>query len=63
MSRLSYLVYLMHVMWLGLWVSVFKDTLALPTVAAIPAISVCTFISCFVTAKIISYIPGSKWLV
>ena len=63
MSRLSYLVYLMHVMWLGLWVSVFKDTLALPTAAAIPAISVCTFISCFVTAKIISYIPGSKWLV
>lgn len=63
MSRLSYLVYLMHIFWLGLWVSVFKDTLALPTAAAIPAIAVSTFASCFITAKAISLIPGSKWLI
>ena len=44
-------------------VTVFKHTLALPTVAAIPCIAVSTFICCFVTAKIISFIPGSKWII
>ena len=62
-SKLSYGMYLMHIFWLGLWVTVFKDTLALPTVAAIPCIAVVTFICCFVTTKIISFIPGSKWIV
>jgi len=56
-------MYLMHIFWLGLWVTVFKDTLALPTVVAIPCIAVVTFICCFVTTKIISFIPGSKWIV
>ena len=63
MSKLSYGMYLMHIFWLGLWVTVFKHTLALPTVAAIPCIAVSTFICCFVTAKIISFIPGSKWII
>lgn len=62
-SKLSYGMYLMHIFWLGLWVTVFKDTLALPTVTAIPCIAVVTFICCFVTTKIISFIPGSKWIV
>ena len=62
-SKLSYGMYLMHIFWLGLWVTVFKDTLALPTVAAIPCIAVVTFICCFVTTKIISFIPGGKWIV
>ena len=57
-SKLSYGMYLMHIFWLGLWVTVFKDTLALPTVTAIPCIAVVTFICCFVTTKIISFIPG-----
>lgn len=63
MSKLSYGMYLMHIFWLGLWVTVFKQTLGLPTVAAIPCIAVATFISCFVTTKIISFIPGSKWII
>lgn len=63
MSKLSYGMYLMHIFWLGLWVTIFKHNLALPTVAAIPCIAVTTFISCYVTAKIISYIPGSKWII
>ena len=62
-SKLSYGMYLMHIFWLGLWATVFKHTLALPTVAAIPCIAVSTFICCFVTAKIISFIPGSKWII
>jgi surface polysaccharide O-acyltransferase-like enzyme len=63
MSKLSYGMYLMHIFWLGLWVTLFKHTLALPTVAAIPAIAVATFISCYITSKLISYIPGSKWII
>lgn len=63
MSKLSYGMYLMHIFWLGLWVTVFKQKLELPTVAAIPCIAVATFISCFVTTKIISFIPGSKWII
>lgn len=63
MSKLSYGMYLMHIFWLGLWVTVFKHDLALPTVAAIPCIAVSTFICCYVTTKIISLIPGSKWII
>ena len=63
MSKLSYGMYLMHIFWLGLWVTVFKHNLALPTVAAIPCIAVSTFICCYVTTKIISLIPGSKWII
>jgi hypothetical protein len=56
-------MYLMHIFWLGLWVTVFKHDLALPTVAAIPCIAVSTFICCYVATKIISLIPGSKWII
>ena len=63
MSKLSYGMYLMHIFWLGLWATVFKYTLALPTVAAIPCIAVSTFICCFITSKLISFIPGSKWII
>lgn len=63
LSKLSYGMYLMHIFWLGLWVAVFKSVLPLPTVAAIPAIATCTFICCFVTTKVISLIPGGKWIV
>ncbi len=63
MSKLSYGIYLMHTFWLGLWATVFKTTLELPTVAAIPCIAVSTFICCLITTKIISFIPGSKWII
>ena len=62
LSNLSYGMYLMHIFWLGLWVTVFKVSLGLPTAAAIPAIAACTFISCFATAKILTYIPGGNWV-
>lgn len=62
-SRLSYGIYLMHIFWLGAWVALFKQTLALPTGAAIPAIAAATFVSCAATAKIVSLLPGSKWII
>lgn len=61
-SDLTYGMYLMHIFWLYPWVIVFKDTLALPTVAAIPVIAVATFLSSLVTSKILSMIPGGRWL-
>lgn len=62
-SRLSYGIYLMHIFWLGLWVSVFKGIYNLPTVAAIPVIAIVTFICCYITARLIALIPGSKWII
>lgn len=62
-SKLSYGIYLMHIFWLSFWVSVFKGDLDLPTVAAIPVIAITTFVCCYITSKIISYIPGSKWII
>lgn len=61
-SRLTYGMYLMHIFWLGFWVGIFKDTMALPTVMAIPSIAVATLISCYATSKVLEPIPGSKWL-
>lgn len=63
LSKLSFGMYLMHIFWLGLWVSLFKVNLELPTGVAIPAIALGTFISCALTTKIISYLPGSKWII
>ncbi len=62
-SQLSYGIYLMHIFWLGFWVSVFKVDYPLPTVAAIPAIAVTTFVCCYLTARVISFLPGSKWII
>ncbi|MBO4943381.1 MAG: acyltransferase [Muribaculaceae bacterium] len=62
-SKLSYGMYLIHIFWLGYWVSVFKDDMALSSDIAIPAITVTTFICCALTCKLITYIPGSKWLI
>ena len=62
-SKCSYGMYLMHIFWLGLWASVFKQTLALPTVASIPLIALCTFTCSYLTTKVVSLMPGSKWIV
>ncbi|MGM9705215.1 MAG: acyltransferase, partial [Prevotella sp.] len=62
-SKRSYGMYLMHMFWLGMWGSIFKGEMALPTVAAIPSVAVCTFICSYLTSKIISFLPGSKWVV
>ena len=59
-SKMSFGMYLMHILWLGLWVSIFKPIL--PTVAAIPAIAVATFVSSYIATKILSYLPYSYWI-
>lgn len=63
LSKRSYGMYLMHIFWLGVWVVLYKEQLHLPTVTAIPCIAATTFVCCYVTTKLISLIPGSKWIV
>lgn len=62
MSKLSYGMYLMHILWLGLWVRIFKGDMELSTSLAIPAIALATFFSCYVSTKILSRIPFCGWM-
>lgn len=63
MSQMSFGIYLVHLFWLGLFVAIFKTNMTLPTVAAIPVISLTTFLSSYVTIKIASYLPYSRWFI
>lgn len=63
LSELSYGMYLMHIFWLHLWSIVSMQMLQLPTVASIPFIAVCTFVSSALTTELASHLPGSKWVV
>lgn len=63
LSKLSYGMFLMHIFWLGLGVSIFKNDLALPTVAAIPVIAIFTFVCSYAATKLISLLPRSKWII
>lgn len=62
-SKMSYGMYLMHIFWLGMWVTMYKQEWALPTAAAIPAIAISTYVCSYVTTKLISLVPDSKWLI
>lgn len=63
LSNLSYGMYLMHIFWLGMWTTILKGEMALPSVSAIPAIAICTFMSCWISSLVISILPGGKWVV
>ena len=68
LSKLSFGMYLMHLLWLHVFVVLFigeggAAAPAVPVYAAIPLIAVCTFVCCAVTTKLLSLIPGSKWVV
>lgn len=62
-SNLSYGMYLMHIFWLGFWVGIIKGEYAMATGGAIPAIAACTFVSCYLTARLIAFVPGAKWII
>ena len=63
LSNLSYGMYLIHIFWLGMWTSMLKGEMDMPSMYAIPAIAICTFLSCWASCKIISLIPGGGWVV
>ena len=57
----SYGLYLMHLLWLTLWGPVLQPLL--PIGAAIPAIALATYLSSYLTTRLIACIPGSKWVI
>lgn len=67
LSKLSFGMYLMHLLFLApIAVYLINGDVAnpmLPVAITIPLIAVLTFICCAVTSKIISLIPGSKWII
>lgn len=63
LSNLSYGMFLIHILWLGMWVGVFKDELGLTSMVAIPTIAVSTFISSWLSCKVISLLPFGQWVV
>lgn len=66
-SRLSFGMYLMHLLFLApIAKLVIGGNVAeplIPVCLAIPVIAVLTYVCCVVTSKLISLIPGSKWII
>ena len=63
LSRMSYGMFLMHIFWLHMWAVVSMQILQLPTVASIPFMAICTFVCSALCTKLISLLPGSKYIV
>ncbi len=67
LSKLSYGMYLMHLLFLapiaGWFINGNVAAPRIPVYWAIPLIALLTFICCAVTTKLLSYLPGSKYIV
>ena len=67
LSKLSYGMYLMHLFFLSnIAPLVIGDDAAhplIPVAAAIPCIAILSFVCCAVTTKLLSLLPGSKWVI
>ena len=66
-SKLSFGMYLMHLLFLAPIASVFvagdQAHPLIPVYLAIPCIAILSYLCCIVTTKLISLIPGGKWIV
>ncbi|MCR5077075.1 MAG: acyltransferase [Prevotella sp.] len=66
-SRLSFGMYLMHMLFLapiaGYIVNGDQAAPLIPVWLAIPCIAALTYACCVVTSKLISFLPGSKWVI
>lgn len=67
LSKLSFGMYLLHMFFLAPIASFFVNgdqaNPIIPVYWAIPCIAILTFICCMITSKIISLLPGSKWII
>ena len=67
LSRCSFGMYLMHMFFLAPIASYIVAGDAahplLPVGLAIPVIALCSYVCCYVTTRLISCLPGSKWIV
>lgn len=66
-SKLSFGMYLMHIFFLVPIANFFVDGNAaqpiIPVYLAIPCIAILTYTCCVITTKLLSYLPGSKYIV
>lgn len=66
-SKLTFGMYLMHMFFLSNIAPIFVTSdpahPLIPVYLAIPCIAILTYLCCVVTAKLISLIPGSKWVI
>lgn len=66
-SKLSFGMYLMHMFFLSNIATFFVNGdqahPLVPVCLAIPCIAILSYVCCVVTAKLISLLPGSKWLI
>lgn len=66
-SKLTFGMYLMHLFFLAPIAAVFVNgnqaNPLVPVWLAIPCIALLTFVCCAITAKIVSLVPGSKWII
>lgn len=67
LSKLSYGMYLMHIFFLSNIAAAFVQenpaAPIIPVYLAIPTIAILTFLCCALTSKLISLVPGSKWII
>ncbi|MBQ8936118.1 MAG: acyltransferase, partial [Bacteroidaceae bacterium] len=66
-SRLTFGMYLMHLLFLApISNAIIAGDVAnplLPVWLAIPVIAILSYLCCLLTTKLLTYLPGSKWLV
>ena len=66
-SKLTFGMYLMHLLFLApisnAIIAGNPATPLIPVWAAIPVIAILTFVCCWITTKLLSLIPGSKWVI
>lgn len=66
-ARLSFGMYLMHMFFLSNIATIFVNgdqaNPLLPVWLSIPCIAILSYTCCVVTSKLISYLPGSKWII
>ncbi len=67
LSKLSFGMYLMHMFFLSriapLFIQGDQANPIIPVYLAIPVIAILTYICCAATSKLISYLPGSKYII
>ena len=57
----SYGLYLVHLLWLTLWAPLLQPLM--PIGIAIPVITIATYLSSYISTRLLSFLPGSKWIV
>lgn len=62
-SRFSYGMYLVHMLWLPICFFIFNQKLLLPVWFSIPCIAFASYVCSFLTIRLLSFIPGSKWII